>query len=173
VPIVPNALERFLLGRLDLLPGLLLDYAAALGPTGRSAVGRAGQCRGRPDRPSHDRTGDFFEVDLGTGFDVVLIANIVHGLSSADAERLVRRGADAARPGGLVIVADQVPGKAGGPATAAITALLGLGYLVALGGQTWPPDTISGWLRGAGLESIRHIRARRAPGNIAVVGKRV
>jgi 2-polyprenyl-3-methyl-5-hydroxy-6-metoxy-1,4-benzoquinol methylase len=117
------------------------------------------------------RAGDFFEVDLGTGFDVVLIANIVHGLSVSDAERLVRRAAEAARPGGLVIVVDQEPAKGGG-ATAAITALLGIGYVVALGGQIWPPETIDGWLRSAGLESIRDIRARRAPGNIVVIGTR-
>ena len=30
MPIVPNALERLLLGRLNVLPGLLLDYAGAL-----------------------------------------------------------------------------------------------------------------------------------------------
>lgn len=148
------------------LAATIVDLPVAL----RSAQGPIGEA-GLEGRVSL-RPGDFFEVDLGGGYDVVLLANIVHGLSDDDALRLVRRAGAALRPGGTIIVVDQAPGDAGGPATQAITALLGLSYVVSLGGRTWSPDTIAEWMRMAGFGAIRTTRPRRAPGNVIVAGVR-
>ena len=143
----------------------ILDLPGAL-PSAHLAIAEAGL----GDRVS-TRAGDFLADDLGSGFDAVLIANVVHGLSMAEAELIVRRATSALAPRGVLIVLDQSAADAGGSATSAITALLGLGYLVTLGGRTWAPETIRGWLQDAGLVDIGQKQIRRAPGNVLVTGR--
>lgn len=147
------------------LSATILDLPGAL-QSAHHAIAEAGV----GDRVS-TRAGNFLNADLGGGFDAVLIANVVHGLSATDAALVVRRAAAALTPRGVLIVLDQAAADAGGPATSAITALLGLGYLVTLGGQTWPPETIRGWLQEAGVVEIGQKRIRRAPGNVLVTGR--
>jgi 2-polyprenyl-3-methyl-5-hydroxy-6-metoxy-1,4-benzoquinol methylase len=53
--------------------------------------------------------GDAFEVDLGTGYDAVLLTNFLHHFDAATCDSLLRRVARALKPGGSAITLDFVP----------------------------------------------------------------
>lgn len=52
------------------------------------------------------KAGDFHTDDIGQGFDVVYIANIIHMLSPDETRRLLQKSARALVPGGLLLVKD-------------------------------------------------------------------
>ena len=104
------------------------------------------------------RPGDFMTDDLGDPYDVVLLFNILHGLQPDENAQLIRRAAEALRPGGVVVVLEQLRGRTAGPATSAIAQMLNLNYHLALGGQSYTAREVQIWLRAAGLADIRQRR---------------
>jgi len=50
--------------------------------------------------------GDYFVDDLGTGFDVVYVSNIIHSLGPADVAMLCRKSHAALEPGGRLLMKD-------------------------------------------------------------------
>lgn len=117
--------------------------------------------------------GDFLRDDLGAGFDVALLINIVHGLVEEDNRRLIGRVANALNPSGMIVIAEQFTGRAPGPAVAAIQRLLDLNYHLALGGRTYPYADASRWLRDAGFGIPKRINLRSAPGTSLAVALKV
>ncbi len=65
------------------------------------------------------QAGNFLEDGLGSGYDVALLFNIVHGLTPEQNTALLRRAASALNPRGIVVVAEQVSSRAPGPASGA------------------------------------------------------
>jgi SAM-dependent methyltransferase len=65
--------------------------------------------------------GDAFEVDLGTGYDVVLLTNFLHHFDVPTCERLLGRVARSLKPGGIAVTLEFVPNedRITPPATAA------------------------------------------------------
>jgi 2-polyprenyl-3-methyl-5-hydroxy-6-metoxy-1,4-benzoquinol methylase len=55
--------------------------------------------------------GDAFEVDLGTGNDVVLLTNFLHHFDPPTCERLLRRIAASVAPGGVVATLEFIPNE--------------------------------------------------------------
>lgn len=55
--------------------------------------------------------GDAFEVDLGTGYDVVLLTNFLHHFDSPTCERLLGRVARSLKPGGLAVTLEFIPNE--------------------------------------------------------------
>jgi 2-polyprenyl-3-methyl-5-hydroxy-6-metoxy-1,4-benzoquinol methylase len=55
--------------------------------------------------------GDAFTVDLGTGYDVVLVPNFLHHFNRADCVRFLRRVQAALVPGGRVVIVEFVPNE--------------------------------------------------------------
>ncbi len=53
--------------------------------------------------------GDAFTVELGTGYDVVLLPNFLHHFNRADCTSLLTRVHTALRPGGRVVIVEFVP----------------------------------------------------------------
>jgi 2-polyprenyl-3-methyl-5-hydroxy-6-metoxy-1,4-benzoquinol methylase len=53
--------------------------------------------------------GDAFTVDLGSGYDVVLVPNFLHHFNRADCVRFLRRVQAALVPGGRVVIVEFVP----------------------------------------------------------------
>jgi SAM-dependent methyltransferase len=113
--------------------------------------------------------GDFRTDAFPAGYDVALLFNIVHGFSAEQNTALLRKVADALNPGGLVVIAEQLAGKAPGPASKAIAQVLGLSYFHLLGGQIYAFDDIAGWLGVAGFTNPRRINLLKAPGNSLVL----
>jgi hypothetical protein len=94
--------------------------------------------------------GDYLTTDLGTDYDLVLLANILHQELAPDAAELVRRAAAAATPGGRVAVVDFAidDAKREHP----------FGTLFAINmrsfGDTWSEPELRGWMESAGLVDV-------------------
>ncbi len=59
----------------------------------------------------HLLPGDAFEVDFGTGYDVILITNFLHHYDPPTNERLLRKVCAALAPTGTVVTLDFVPNE--------------------------------------------------------------
>jgi SAM-dependent methyltransferase len=109
------------------------------------------------------RAGSFLEDDLGDGYDVVLLFNIVHGLDDEQAATLFLRLARALNPGGTIVVGDQfedsvMPGRS----SRTLLGLLDLNYRVAAGGRVRGFGEVSRLLEEAGFRTPRHRRPLRS-----------
>lgn len=116
--------------------------------------------------------GDFLADDLGSGFDLALVCNVVHGLSPAENRALLGRVADAVDSGGHVAVLDQFAGSAPTPVGKAGLALVDLAYLVTIAGRTYPDDDAASWLEDAGFEDVQRTTWRAVPGVTLLVARR-
>jgi SAM-dependent methyltransferase len=89
--------------------------------------------------------GDYMTGDFGGGFDLALLANVLHQETPERAALLVRRCAEALAPGGRLCVIDFSIDPGGSP----------VGALFAVNmrsfGDTHDEQTIRGWLLDAGL----------------------
>ena len=57
----------------------------------------------------HTIPGSAFEVDWGSGYDLVLLPNFLHHFDVAGCEHILRRAHAALRPGGRVVIPEFVP----------------------------------------------------------------
>jgi tRNA G37 N-methylase Trm5 len=55
--------------------------------------------------------GSAFDVDLGSGYDLVLVPNFLHHFSLAQNQELLKRVHSALRPGGRIAVVEFVPNE--------------------------------------------------------------
>lgn len=116
--------------------------------------------------------GNFLADDLGAGYDAALLFNIVHGFEPEQNQALVARAAGALAPGGVLILAEQLAGRAPTPAANATKALLGLSYLHLLGGRLFGYDEVAAWMQAAGLAEVRRMDSPRLPGTSLVIGRK-
>jgi predicted transcriptional regulator len=97
--------------------------------------------------------GDYLSTDYGTGFDVVLFANILHQETADRALELVRRGATALAPGGRVTVVDfAIDDERREHLLGALFAINMRSF-----GDTWTETNIRDWMAAAGLEEGERI----------------
>ncbi|MFC6835035.1 methyltransferase [Halomarina ordinaria] len=110
------------------------------------------------------REGDYFRDDLGSGYDVALVCNVLHAHTADENRRLLARVADAIALDGEVVVLDQFGGSA--PTSLGQTALAfeDLNYLVTLGGHTHDAADVSEWLTDAGFGPPARTDLRTVPG---------
>ena len=82
-----------------------LDFPSVLDVTRVkvAAAGRAGQYEFLP--------GSAFTVDLGTGYDVILVTNLYHHFDMPTCETLMRRFHAALKPGGMMLTLEMVPNE--------------------------------------------------------------
>jgi hypothetical protein len=116
------------------------------------------------------QVGDFMEEALPPGFDVVLLFNVIHGLSMEQNGALLKKAAAALQAGGKVLIAEQLAGGGLGPLSTGINRLLGLNYFHLLGGQNYSYAHVVEWLEAAGCVALRRIDLRQTPGVSIVVG---
>jgi SAM-dependent methyltransferase len=57
----------------------------------------------------HKLPGDAFKVDYGTGYDAVLVTNLLHHFDAAANTELMRKVHKALKPGGLALILEFVP----------------------------------------------------------------
>ncbi len=94
--------------------------------------------------------GDYLSDDFGKGFDLVLIANVLHQELAEQASGLIRRAADALAPGGRLCVVDfQIDPDRCGPELGTLFAIHMRDF-----GDTWTEADIGTWMTTAGLDSI-------------------
>ncbi|MBI5515309.1 MAG: class I SAM-dependent methyltransferase [Deltaproteobacteria bacterium] len=105
-------------------------------------------------------------------FELALIANVLRLEPEAQAAALVRRVAQAVRPGGRLVVLDAL--SSGTPEREVSRAVYGLHLaLRTTAGAVHPPSKVRGWLAAAGLTSIEALDFGVHPGAVAaLVGHR-
>lgn len=145
------------------LSAVVFDGSQAL-TVGRESV----QAAGMTDRITL-RTGNMFSDEWGAGFDLLLLFNIVHGLSAAENVNLLRQAKRALNPKGQVIILEQMPGATPLPLNNAIVRILGMSFFHLLGGQVYDANEIQSWLATAGFSAIRRTTIAKA-GSVLLTG---
>ena len=115
--------------------------------------------------------GDFWVDDVGGGFDVLLLFNVIHAYSPEKNVELLRKMSGALNEGGLIVILEQLPGKVFGSTATALARLQALNFFNDLGGQTYSFDQIASWLTESGFNNPRRITLRRMPGFSLCLGK--
>lgn len=118
------------------------------------------------------RPASFLEGELGVGYDIVLLFNIIHGLSDEETAGLLKRAAAALNPGGIVVIGDQFRGATPGRAGRTLIDLLDLNYLIAVGGRIRAFPEVARLLEGAGFTRPRRRRPLRSPATDLAVAVR-
>jgi len=101
------------------------------------------------------QAGDYRTDDLGEGYDLALVFNVVHAHDPAENVALLERVAEALAPGGRVAVLDQWEGTARTPVSEAGLQFVALTYHTTLGAEVYPPEAVETWLRDAGFVDVR------------------
>lgn len=143
------------------LTATVLDLPGAL-VAGKETVAAAGV----GDRVEL-RPGDWSAAGLGSGHDVALLFNVVHGNDPEQNAALLRRVAGALRPGGVVAVLEDIAGAAGPDSVAdtAFSRAFSLNLLATQGGRTYRREDIEGWVTAAGFGPPTWSTLRRMPSN--------
>ncbi|AHG03578.1 O-methyltransferase [Halobacterium sp. DL1] len=115
--------------------------------------------------------GDYFEDDLGDGYDVALACNILHAHNERACREFLDRVHDALAPGGRVAVLDQF--DSGGPLPLARTAtrVVDYVYLATLGGRVHDEEAVRSWLSDSGFESVDAHEFRTAGSTLLLAEK--
>lgn len=116
--------------------------------------------------------GDFWVDDLGSGYDVTLLFNIIHMNSPEKNTELFRKVVTAANQKGLIVIMDQLAGGPQGGFASALARLQGLSMFNLVDGRTYTFEEISRWLIAAGFSNAQQINLRSAPGFSLVLGTR-
>jgi hypothetical protein len=97
--------------------------------------------------------GDYLETDYGSGYDLVLFANVLHQETADRAQEMVRRGAAALTPGGRVTVVDfAIDDERNQHLLGALFAINMRSF-----GDTWTEPDIRGWMKAAGLTDLERL----------------
>ena len=116
--------------------------------------------------------GDYREDDLGHGYDVALVFNIIHAHPPKENVRLLKKVAASLAPNGRVVILDQMGDRAFGPMMRAANSLIALTYFILLGGQTFTYEEVEGWLREAEFAVVSRKSLLKAPGTMMITGVR-
>ena len=111
--------------------------------------------------------GDLFEVELGSGHDVVSTFNLLHHLPAERILDLFRRALAALRPGGCVIVGDTDRPAPGDPVSQ-VGALTGLAFYAESRARTYSLAEIEDSLREAGFAEVRVHRNERSAWRVVI-----
>lgn len=110
------------------------------------------------------KTGDFLKESLGSGYDAALVINIVHTLTEADNQSMIKNACNALNPGGILIIVDQIKDIAGkSEFTQLFVAALGVMLFNHTGGRTYNQQEITAWLKNAGFSDVK-LRKMNTPG---------
>ena len=106
--------------------------------------------------------GDFNKDDLGSGYDLVLVANVLHMYDADLGQSLVNKAVTALEPGGRIILHGFCTNQEGtGPLPDAMFNL-NIGLLTE-DGSAHAVDEMTRWLEKAGVSDIRHFRMEAVP----------
>ncbi|WP_254547311.1 acetylserotonin O-methyltransferase [Halomarina pelagica] len=101
------------------------------------------------------RVGDYRTDDLGQGYGVALLFNVVHAHDPAGNIALFERVADVLTPGGRIVVLDQWEGSGRTPVSQTALRFVALTYLTTLGADIYTHEEVEDWLREAGFSNVQ------------------
>lgn len=97
--------------------------------------------------------GDYFQIEFGSGYDLVLMSNVLHSASPGRARLLISKSYSSLSPGGRIVIHDFLPNEERTgpewPILFAVNMLVGTES-----GSTYTYGEISAWLRSAGFADI-------------------
>ncbi len=96
------------------------------------------------------RTGDFLTDDIGSGYDLALVFEILHNHTPDENRALLRKTADALGSGGRIVILEDVKGERLDPHNVAFS----LAMFACSGDRTYSLPEISEFLDQAGFHSI-------------------
>jgi len=116
------------------------------------------------------RAGNVMKDDLGTGYDLVLAFNLIHGFSSSENGALARRVFASLNERGRFVVLDQVREAAGSSELSRlVSSSIGLLLFHQTRGRTYSDPEIGEWLQAAGFTRTG-MKKLRTPGFALVIG---
>jgi DNA-binding Lrp family transcriptional regulator len=117
------------------------------------------------------RSGDFKKDNFGSGHDIVLAFNVIHGLKGSENSSLMKKIGEALNSGGTLFIMDQVRDRTNSSSLSGlIPAAVGLNLFNEIGGNAYTFGEIRGWCVEAGLVDCR-FKKLRVPG-VAVIQAR-
>lgn len=141
-----------------------LDWANVLQVARENA-----QAQGVGDR-YHLVPGSAFDVDYGTGYDAILITNLLHHFEPSDNEKILKKARAALNTGGQVILLEFVPNEDRvSPPVAALFSLTMLGNTPK--GNAYTLAEYTSMCRNAGLEAPRLVSLDPMPEALVVARK--
>lgn len=108
------------------------------------------------------KPGDFHKDALGTGYDLVLLANVLHMYEEDLSKKLVRKAVDALVPGGRIIIHGLCTDDNDISPLNDVMFSLNMGLLTP-GGRAHPVREKIQWLEESGIHEIRHFRIGAIP----------
>jgi predicted O-methyltransferase YrrM len=102
------------------------------------------------------QAGDFLTDEIGTGYDLVLVSQILHSFDDAQCRAILKKVARALALGGRVVVQEFLLDE--GRTTPPDAALFAINMLVNTErGRTYTWGEVEGWLAGAGLPRVERL----------------
>jgi SAM-dependent methyltransferase len=121
------------------------------------------------DRQVSLQAGDFLADDIGSGYDLVLVSQILHAYDEDRNRLLLRKVAGALVPGGTVVVQEFFLNES--RAAPAPSAVFAINMLVNTEkGRTYTWGEVEAWLAGAGFVRIRRMLLS-GPAGVIVAGR--
>ncbi len=114
--------------------------------------------------------GNFMTDDLGSGYDIAFLFNIIHGLSPEQNIDLLQKVSKAFKSGGSVVIGDQLADAKGGSAVQAIIQIFGLTFFHLLDARVYSYSDVVTWLRASGFSKVRRTNLVENPGISLVFG---
>jgi len=99
--------------------------------------------------------GNFLTDNLPDKYDMVLVFNIVHGLSPSENIALFQKIKSSLHDGGQIIILEQVHGTSPLPYQDAVTHILSLAYFHLVGGQVYTAEEIEDWLQKSDFKVLQ------------------
>jgi ubiquinone/menaquinone biosynthesis C-methylase UbiE len=117
--------------------------------------------------------GDFLVDDLGKGYDVALLFNIIHLFTAEQNLQLLKKVAVALNSGGRIVIFDQLLGGEFGRVLRTAHTFYGLLFLITTGGQVYTFGEVSELLSSSGFARPTKKPIRKAGSNLVFATKAV
>ncbi len=140
------------------LTGIVFDWA----PAEKTAVETINSC-GLSDRISF-KAGDFVKDPIGSGYDVILLFNIIRIFRPDGLKALLKKIYAALSKDGMIVIMDHLGHRAGSRFMRANAYLILLEIYNSTVGKTHHRTDVSSWLKETGFSSIRDHSLTRSPG---------
>ncbi|HEX4952799.1 MAG TPA: methyltransferase [Thermoanaerobaculia bacterium] len=115
------------------------------------------------------REGEALTAELGEGYDVALVANLLHHFEEEPCRAILERARRAVRPGGTVAVWEiEAPRPGTRPAFGDGVALF---FRLTSTARAHHGEDYAAWLEAAGCRRTKVIRPALSPGNVLVVAR--
>ena len=100
------------------------------------------------------RQGSLFTADLGSGYDAVLVSNVLHGFSEKENRALLKRVRQALRPGGKAFLVEFfLDHSLTRPAKASVFSVMM--YKFAATGRCYSWREVEGWLKELAFDRFK------------------